>query len=70
MNLTTKIKEWNNMNINKTKLKIGIWYEDENGNKIETIPGSPEPVTKDGAGWCLSFLNTATVPTISYSAKR
>lgn len=36
------------MKIDKSKLKIGEWYEDENGNRIriESMDKSPEPVTK------------------------
>lgn len=37
------------MNIDKTKLKIGVWYEDENGDMIPSMDDSPEPVTKVGA---------------------
>ena len=37
------------MKIDKSKLKIGIWYEDENGNRIESREEFPEPVTKIGA---------------------
>lgn len=37
------------MKIDKSKLKIGVWYEDENGNRIESMDKSPEPVTKVGA---------------------
>ena len=37
------------MKIDKSKLKIGKWYEDENGNRIESMDKSPEPVTKVGA---------------------
>lgn len=40
---------YGNMNIDKTKLKIGIWYEDDNGNRIDSMDESPEPVTKVGA---------------------
>ena len=30
------------------------------------FPCIDESAIKAGAGWCLSFLNTATVPTIPY----
>lgn len=36
------------MKIDKKKLKMGIWYEDENGNRIESMNDYPEPATKVG----------------------
>lgn len=37
------------MNIDKSKLKLGIWYEDVYGNRIPSMDDRPEPVTKVGA---------------------
>lgn len=36
------------MNIDKNKLKIGIWYEDKDGNVIPGMDDIPEPIMKTG----------------------
>lgn len=37
------------MKVDKTKLKRDIWYEDDDGNRIETMDEYPIPATKVGA---------------------